>query len=94
MKTAKLFQNGGSQAVRLPAEFRFDSDEVFVSRDPATGGVILTDRPRTSAAYWNGLFDLLDSMKKEGEDDDLFLADRPMNQRIQERNVFDEDDVA
>ena len=30
-KTAKLFVNGGSQAVRLPAEFRFDnSDEVFI----------------------------------------------------------------
>jgi antitoxin VapB len=27
-KTAKLFTNGGSQAVRLPAEFRFEGDEV------------------------------------------------------------------
>jgi antitoxin VapB len=27
MTTAKLFQNGRSQAVRLPKEYRFDSDE-------------------------------------------------------------------
>ena len=31
---AKVFQNGRSQAVRLPAAFRFDTKEVFVRRDP------------------------------------------------------------
>jgi antitoxin VapB len=30
MKTAKLFMNGQSQAVRLPKEFRFDSTSVFI----------------------------------------------------------------
>jgi len=32
METAKLFQNGKSQAVRLPKEFRFDSDRVYVKK--------------------------------------------------------------
>ena len=33
-KKAKLFQNGGSQAVRLPKEFRFeDQEEVIVRRE-------------------------------------------------------------
>ncbi len=32
MKTAKLFKNGDSQAVRLPKEFRFDGAEVFIQR--------------------------------------------------------------
>lgn len=32
MKTAKLFKNGESQAVRLPKEFRFAGDEVFIKR--------------------------------------------------------------
>ncbi len=41
-KKAKLFQNGGSQAVRLPAEFRFDAEEVYISRDEATGNVVLS----------------------------------------------------
>lgn len=32
MKTAKLFMNGQSQAVRLPKEFRFEGDRVYVRR--------------------------------------------------------------
>jgi antitoxin VapB len=32
METAKLFQNGKSQAVRLPKEFRFKSDRVYLKR--------------------------------------------------------------
>jgi antitoxin VapB len=32
MKTAKLFQNGQSQAVRLPKEFRFEGEEVFIKK--------------------------------------------------------------
>jgi len=32
MKTAKLFKNGESQAVRLPKEFRFTGEEVFIKR--------------------------------------------------------------
>ncbi len=32
METAKLFQNGKSQAVRLPKEFRFRGDKVYIKR--------------------------------------------------------------
>jgi len=32
MKTAKLFLNGRSQAVRLPKEFRFEGSEVYIKR--------------------------------------------------------------
>ena len=32
MKTAKLFKNGQSQAVRLPKEFRFTGDDVYIHR--------------------------------------------------------------
>jgi antitoxin VapB len=42
MQTAKIFKNGRSQAVRLPAEFRFEGDEVQIRRDPVTGDVILS----------------------------------------------------
>jgi antitoxin VapB len=44
MQTAKLFKNGRSQAVRLPAEYRFEGDEVLIRRDPVTGDVILSPR--------------------------------------------------
>jgi antitoxin VapB len=32
MQTAKLFPNGSSQAVRLPKEFRFEGDQVYIRR--------------------------------------------------------------
>lgn len=44
MQTAKIFKNGRSQAVRLPAEFRFEGDEVSIRRDPLSGDVILSPR--------------------------------------------------
>ena len=43
--TAKVFSNGRSQAVRLPAAYRFDTEEVFIRKDPVTGDVILSRRP-------------------------------------------------
>jgi antitoxin VapB len=39
METAKIFWSGRSQAVRLPKEFRFDTDEVRIRRHGS--GVIL-----------------------------------------------------
>lgn len=43
-KPARLFASGGSQAVRLPADFRFAGEVVYVRRDLATGDVILSAR--------------------------------------------------
>ena len=51
-QTAKIFINGRSQAVRLPAAFRFDTKEVFIRQDPKTGDVILSRKPTT----WDGFF--------------------------------------
>ena len=53
-RTAKLFLNGRSQAVRLPSEFRFEGNEVFIRRDPETGDVILSRRPES----WQEFFKL------------------------------------
>lgn len=49
---AKLFTIGRSQAVRLPAAYRFDTKEVFIHKDPETGNVILSRKPAT----WDGFF--------------------------------------
>jgi antitoxin VapB len=43
--TARLFVTGHSQAVCLPAAFRFDTHEVFIHKDPLTDDVILSRRP-------------------------------------------------
>jgi antitoxin VapB len=66
--TAKLFRNGRSQAVRLPAEFRFKGSEVYVRRDPRSGDVILSQRPQS----WQDFFDMVDTLDIPED----FLADR------------------
>ena len=42
---AKVFRNGRSQAVRIPAEFRFKTDHVYIERDEDTGVVSLSEKP-------------------------------------------------
>ena len=42
--TAKLFQHGGSQAVRLPKDFRFEGTEVEIERRGEE--VVLRSRPK------------------------------------------------
>lgn len=49
-QTAKLFQNGRSQAVRLPAEFRFATHEVFIER--LGDAIILRPKPES----WDDFF--------------------------------------
>jgi antitoxin VapB len=53
MKTAKLFQNGQSQAVRLPKEFRFSGDKVFVHKLGQAVVIFPCQNP------WQTLFDSL-----------------------------------
>jgi antitoxin VapB len=66
---AKVFMSGRSQAVRIPAEYRFSSDEVYVRRDPQSGDLILSEAP----GGWDEIFAALDNA---GFPED-FLADRP-----------------
>lgn len=53
MDTAKLFMNGRSQAVRLPKDFRFDGDQVYIKK--VGNAVILIPYH----APWNMLVDSL-----------------------------------
>lgn len=68
MQTAKLFKNGRSQAVRLPAEFRFEGDEVIIRRDPVTGDVILSPRNRKYEAWIKLRDQLLANIPKQDLD--------------------------
>lgn len=49
MNTAKVFENGRSQAVRLPKEYRFNEDEVFVNK---IGDVVILV---PKSVKWSGL---------------------------------------
>ncbi len=64
MKTAKLFQNGQSQAVRLPKEYRFSGEQVFIKQ--VGNAVVLLPYH----APWQSLIDSLDAFS------DDFLAER------------------
>jgi len=68
LKIAKLFKNGRSQAVRLPKEFRFKDDEVYIKK--IGDSVILL--PKKSS--WNSMFESLelfsaDYMEKRNQPD-------------------------
>ena len=65
MNTAKVFEDGGSQAVRLPEKFRFDVDEVMAQK---LGDAVLL-APKSSA--WDVFMDGL-----EGFTDDIFDGGR------------------
>lgn len=59
MEIAKIFENGRSQAVRLPKKFRFDVDEVVVQQ---LGDAVLLV-PKES--LWNTFMDGLDSFTSD-----------------------------
>ena len=79
-QTAQLFMNGRSQAVRLPAAYRFSSTEVYIRQDPESGDVILSRKPPTWNAFLSALqnthvpADFLDKKEREqaGQDPDPF----------------------
>ncbi len=50
--TAKLFMTGSSQAVRIPKEFRFQGQEVFISRNALTSEVVLSPKPNSWAEFF------------------------------------------
>jgi antitoxin VapB len=64
MKTTTIFKNGHSQAVRLPKEFRFDGEKVFIEKKGDTVILIPYREP------WNTLFESLYQFS------DDFLSDR------------------
>ena len=79
---AKLFTNGRSQAVRLPAAFRFDTEEVFIRKDPESGDVILSRKP----AGWDDFFAVL----KDTEVPVDFLDEKERGQDSQDRDPFED----
>jgi len=85
---ARVFMSGRSQAVRIPAEYRFRSSEVSIRRDPASGDLILSEGPGS----WAEVFAALDAAQFP----DDFLSDterdrRPPTTRPELEKLFDED---
>ena len=72
---AKIFMNGRSQAVRLPKDYRFDCDEVFIRKQGDE--VVISPKVNT----WDDFFDQLSAF------DDAYLADREQT-APQERDFY------
>jgi len=79
-QVAKLFSNGRSQAVRLPAAYRFSEKEVFIRQDPETGDVILSRKPIT----WEGFFAALKDVDVPAD----FLDAAGRHQGTEDRDPF------
>ena len=76
METARVFTNGGSQAIRLPKSCRFNDDEVLVNR---VGSVVIL-MPRNDP--WKAMLDSLDLFTPD------FLADGIEDLPVQERTML------
>lgn len=64
MMTAKLFENGRSQAVRLPKEYRFNGDEVAINK--VGDIVILMPKENKWSAFLNSLELFSDDFMSDG----------------------------
>ncbi len=76
MKTAKLFRNGRSQAVRLPKEFRFSGHKVFIKK---VGDAVMLIPYRES---WQSLFNSLEQFSAD------FMEERSQPEQQIRENVF------
>ena len=66
METAKIFENGRSQAVRLPKKFRFDTDEVVVQQ--LGDAVILVPKESVWQTFMDGLNSFTEDIFEDGRD--------------------------
>ena len=73
MQTAKVFQNGRSQAIRLPKEFRVETEEVYLKKTPEGFLVIFRD---PWVIFFEGVEELSDD----------FMAGRRQRREPQQRS--------
>jgi len=71
VKIARLFRNGQSQAVRLPKEFRFEGDFVYIKK---SGNAIVL---LPAKGVWSALVESLDRFS----DDFMTERDQPKAQK-------------
>lgn len=69
MEIAKIFENGRSQAVRLPKRFRFDTGEVYIQR--LGKAVILVPKEHVWETFLEGLHGFSDDFMAEGREPEL-----------------------
>jgi antitoxin VapB len=76
MKTASLFRNGQSQAVRLPKEFRFEGERVFIKKIANATVLLPINDP------WAPLIDSLSKFSKD------FMETREQPEQQEREDLF------
>ena len=66
MQTAKIFQNGRSQAVRLPKEFQFSGEDVYIQK--VGDSVVLFPKEKLWETFLHGLNGFTEDFMAEGRD--------------------------
>lgn len=79
MDTARIFQTGRSQAVRLPKAYRFEGSEVYIKR--TSQGVLLIPKDRSVWEVWN---------RNVSKYDEPFMTERNQPREQQSREPLDE----
>ncbi len=87
LQTAKIFQSGGSQAVIIPKEFRFDESEVFIKKTDE--GVLLIPKNAHSEQVWHEWIAKLAAFHVDNPEDNSWL-DIDRGGPPQEREGLDE----
>ncbi|MDE9465549.1 AbrB/MazE/SpoVT family DNA-binding domain-containing protein [Xenorhabdus bovienii] len=82
-RVVKLFRNGRNQAVRLPVQFEFDTDRVYIRQDE-NGDVILSKNKEKSDS-WEPFFELLKNTAIPAD----FLDVDDRNQDVSVRDPFE-----
>ena len=76
METAKIFENGRSQAVRLPKKFRFDAEEVVVQQLGAA--VLLVPKESLWQTFLDGLEGFTNDIFEDGRDQGVQKEQEPL----------------
>ena len=69
METAKIFETGRSQAVRLPKKFRFNADEVVIQQ--LGDAVLLVPKESLWQTFLDGLNGFTDDVFENGREQGL-----------------------
>lgn len=88
-KRVKLFKNGASQAVRLPADFRFEGNEIFATRNNESGVVTLSQTAPEVPDRWAKFYEILQTVDPNDPEVQNYMSERPLNRQFRWRSVLD-----
>jgi antitoxin VapB len=74
MQTTKIFKNGNSQAVRIPMEYRFEQDEVFINK--IGSAVVIYSHNDRFAVLMESLNEFTSDFLEDGRPEQLTQSER------------------